>query len=225
MHLRTASRRTVPNRKWPPSVQRVCREPAYASAVPVLCQCCAGAIVAGWDCPPLSACRSGRGHEGLRGALQPVKGKTLQSSSNNPRVAATRSSNARGEIIAADGTVLAKAVPGFPSWWCAAVETGTAQTTRRIHRPRTGVRFRPGQPPAGRPGRRGLGLSAVQRGTGHRVGLHRRDVAPGPRIGGAGLGTDLELGLRRSRRSATAGRLHGNGVGAPIPAAPDRRSG
>jgi penicillin-binding protein A len=43
--------------------------------------------------------------------IQLVKGKALQTSSNNPRIAATRSSNARGEILAADGTVLATSVP------------------------------------------------------------------------------------------------------------------
>ncbi len=43
--------------------------------------------------------------------IQLVKGKSLQTSANNPRVAATRSDNARGQILAADGTVLAKSVP------------------------------------------------------------------------------------------------------------------
>jgi peptidoglycan glycosyltransferase len=43
--------------------------------------------------------------------IQLVKGKSLQSSPNNPRVAALRTTNARGEILAADGTVLAKSVP------------------------------------------------------------------------------------------------------------------
>ena len=43
--------------------------------------------------------------------IQLVKGKTQQSSSNDLRITATRSGNARGEIIAADGTVLAKSVP------------------------------------------------------------------------------------------------------------------
>ena len=43
--------------------------------------------------------------------IQLVKGKTLQNSPNNPRVAASRTDNARGEILASDGTVLAKSVP------------------------------------------------------------------------------------------------------------------
>jgi len=43
--------------------------------------------------------------------IQLVKGKQLQDSPNNPRVAAQRSDNARGEILASDGTVLAQSVP------------------------------------------------------------------------------------------------------------------
>src|SRR5580698_6236681 len=43
--------------------------------------------------------------------IQLVKGKQLTSSPHNPRVAATANVNPRGEILAADGTVLAKSVP------------------------------------------------------------------------------------------------------------------
>jgi peptidoglycan glycosyltransferase len=43
--------------------------------------------------------------------IQLVKGKTLQNSLHNPRISANHSDNARGEILAADGTVLAKSVP------------------------------------------------------------------------------------------------------------------
>ena len=43
--------------------------------------------------------------------IQLVKGKQLQTSADNPRVAALRSDNPRGLITAADGTVLAKSVP------------------------------------------------------------------------------------------------------------------
>ncbi|HXZ62211.1 MAG TPA: penicillin-binding transpeptidase domain-containing protein [Acidimicrobiales bacterium] len=43
--------------------------------------------------------------------IQVVKGKALQNSPDNPRVAALRYVNPRGEILAADGTVLAKSVP------------------------------------------------------------------------------------------------------------------
>jgi peptidoglycan glycosyltransferase len=43
--------------------------------------------------------------------IQLVKGKQLSESLANPRVAATRDTNPRGEILAADGTVLAKSVP------------------------------------------------------------------------------------------------------------------
>jgi peptidoglycan glycosyltransferase len=43
--------------------------------------------------------------------VQLVKGKQLTDSPQNPRVAATRDINPRGEILAADGTVLAKSVP------------------------------------------------------------------------------------------------------------------
>ena len=43
--------------------------------------------------------------------IQLVKGKQLTDSPQNPRVAATRDVNPRGEILAEDGTVLAKSVP------------------------------------------------------------------------------------------------------------------
>ncbi|HXY27408.1 MAG TPA: penicillin-binding transpeptidase domain-containing protein [Acidimicrobiales bacterium] len=43
--------------------------------------------------------------------IQLVKAKSLQNSPDNPRVAALRFVNPRGEIVAADGTVLAKSVP------------------------------------------------------------------------------------------------------------------
>jgi penicillin-binding protein A len=43
--------------------------------------------------------------------IQLVRGKSLASSSSNPRVASQRYDNARGEILASDGTVLAKSVP------------------------------------------------------------------------------------------------------------------
>ena len=43
--------------------------------------------------------------------IQLVKGKQLQDSPNNPRVAALSDNNARGEILASDGTVLAQSVP------------------------------------------------------------------------------------------------------------------
>ena len=44
--------------------------------------------------------------------IQLVKGKTLQDSAHNPAcVAANHSDNGRGEILAADGTVLAKSIP------------------------------------------------------------------------------------------------------------------
>jgi peptidoglycan glycosyltransferase len=43
--------------------------------------------------------------------VQLVKGKQLSDSPQNPRIAATRDENPRGEILAADGTVLAESVP------------------------------------------------------------------------------------------------------------------
>src|ERR1700724_3723479 len=43
--------------------------------------------------------------------IQLVKAKQLQTSPNNPRVAALQFINPRGTITAADGTVLAKSVP------------------------------------------------------------------------------------------------------------------
>ncbi len=43
--------------------------------------------------------------------IQLVKGKQLQDSPNNPRVVALSDNNARGEIFASDGTVLAQSVP------------------------------------------------------------------------------------------------------------------
>jgi penicillin-binding protein A len=43
--------------------------------------------------------------------IQLVKGKALQTSPYNPRVAALRFDNPRGEILAADGTVLAQSLP------------------------------------------------------------------------------------------------------------------
>ncbi len=43
--------------------------------------------------------------------IQLVKGKQLQNSQHNPRVAALADANPRGEILAADGTVLARSVP------------------------------------------------------------------------------------------------------------------
>jgi peptidoglycan glycosyltransferase len=43
--------------------------------------------------------------------IQLVKAKSLQTSPYNPRVAALRLSNPRGEILAADGTVLATSIP------------------------------------------------------------------------------------------------------------------
>ena len=43
--------------------------------------------------------------------IQLVKGKQLTNSPHNPRVAATADVNPRGEILAADGTVLAKSIP------------------------------------------------------------------------------------------------------------------
>ncbi len=43
--------------------------------------------------------------------VQLVKGKQLSDSPQNPRIAATRDDNPRGEILAADGTVLAESVP------------------------------------------------------------------------------------------------------------------
>ena len=43
--------------------------------------------------------------------IQLVKGKQLQNSPNNPRVAALADANPRGEILASDGTVLARSVP------------------------------------------------------------------------------------------------------------------
>jgi len=43
--------------------------------------------------------------------IQLVKEKALQTSPDNPRVAALRFNNARGEILAADGTILASSAP------------------------------------------------------------------------------------------------------------------
>ena len=43
--------------------------------------------------------------------IQLVKAKALQTSPYNPRIAAQRFDNPRGEILASDGTVLAKSVP------------------------------------------------------------------------------------------------------------------
>ncbi len=43
--------------------------------------------------------------------IQLVKGKTLQTSVNNPSIASLRDNNGRGDILAADGTVLAKSIP------------------------------------------------------------------------------------------------------------------
>ena len=43
--------------------------------------------------------------------IQLVKGKQLTDSPHNPRIAATSEVNPRGEILAADGTILAKSVP------------------------------------------------------------------------------------------------------------------
>jgi len=43
--------------------------------------------------------------------IQLVKGKALETSPFNPRVAVLRFDNPRGEILAADGSVLAQSVP------------------------------------------------------------------------------------------------------------------
>jgi peptidoglycan glycosyltransferase len=47
--------------------------------------------------------------------IQLVKAKALQTSPYNPRVSALQFTNPRGQILAADGTVLAKSVPVTPS--------------------------------------------------------------------------------------------------------------
>ena len=46
--------------------------------------------------------------------IQLVKAKSLQNDPNNPRVSVLKYRNPRGEILAADGTVLAKSVPRPP---------------------------------------------------------------------------------------------------------------
>lgn len=43
--------------------------------------------------------------------IQLVRGKSLATSQYNPRIASQRDNNARGEILLADGTVLAKSIP------------------------------------------------------------------------------------------------------------------
>ena len=65
--------------------------------------------------------------------IQLVKGKQLQDSPNNPRVAAQRFDNARGEILASDGTVLAQSVP-------------TPASTNKVDYPYTYVREYPQGP-------------------------------------------------------------------------------
>ena len=47
--------------------------------------------------------------------IQLVRAKALQTSPYNPRVLALRTVNPRGQILAADGTVLAKSVPRPPT--------------------------------------------------------------------------------------------------------------
>ena len=46
--------------------------------------------------------------------IQLVKAKSLQNDPNNPRISVLKFNNPRGEILAADGTVLAKSVPRPP---------------------------------------------------------------------------------------------------------------
>jgi peptidoglycan glycosyltransferase len=65
--------------------------------------------------------------------IQLVKGKQLQDSPNNPRVAAQRFDNARGEILASDGSVLAQSVP-------------TPASTNKVDYPYTYVREYPQGP-------------------------------------------------------------------------------
>ena len=64
--------------------------------------------------------------------IQLVKGKQLTDSPHNPRIAATSDINPRGEILAADGTVLAKSVP-------------TPAGTNRVEYPYDYVRQYPGK--------------------------------------------------------------------------------
>ena len=63
--------------------------------------------------------------------IQLVKAKAAETSPYNPRVSALAANNARGEILASDGTVLAQSVPTPAGGAVRATATTTSASTRR----------------------------------------------------------------------------------------------
>jgi cell division protein FtsI/penicillin-binding protein 2 len=61
--------------------------------------------------------------------IQLIKAKQLQTSPNNPGVAALRDVNPRGEILAADGTVLADTSVTTPKDRCTRASRDTIQSS------------------------------------------------------------------------------------------------